>query len=78
MPANTHSFDITQYKKKLGDSIVLFKSGNTLDVFYGDLGWNNHARFTLKRTNRGQYLNQVQGNKLPNPVFKHVILEVNK
>lgn len=73
---HTNSFDIKKYNKKLGKDVVMMKVGHFLDVFWQTSGWEPHARFTVKRTNRGVFLNQVSGDKIPRTVFQQVLQEV--
>jgi len=70
-------FDIKKYVKKLGQDVVVQKVGHVIDVFFGNSGWTPHARFVLKRTQKGMFLSQVSGDKVPASVFKTVITKVN-
>lgn len=73
-----NSFDIKKYPKKLGQDVAIFKSGHFVDVFVGTDGFNNHTRFTSKKTAKGVFLDHHSGHPLSNAVFKFVISEVNK
>lgn len=72
----TNSFDIKKYPTKLGKDIVIFKVGHIADVFWQTSGWKPHARFNIKRTNKGVFLNQILGDKIPRNIFQHVLNEV--
>ena len=76
--SNNNSFKIENYKKTLSADLVIRKvgHGNTIDIFYGNNGWEPHARFNSKRTSRGTFLTQILGNKVPSHIFKQLINQV--
>lgn len=76
MSKQINSFNIAKYNKKLGKDVAIMKVGHHVDVFFGKDGWEPHARFAIKRTNRGAFLSQVSGDKLPQHIFQSVIKEV--
>jgi hypothetical protein len=52
--------------KRLGEDVAIFNVNNhKFDVFYGNSGWNNHARFSLKK----QFLVQESGERVPRNVL---------
>lgn len=70
-------FDINKYPKTLGQSLVVKKVGhNVVDTFFGQNGWENHARFHITKTKKGTFLSQTSGKKLPQHIFKQVIEKV--
>lgn len=69
-------FNILNYQKSLGQDLVVKKVGHIIDVFFGKDSWKPHARFTVKRTLRGNFLSQVSGDKVPQNIFKQVIEKV--
>ena len=62
----------------LGQDTVIIKSGHVLDVFFGKDGWNPHARFLVKQTPKGKFLQQRGGDKVPASVFKQVLSYVGE
>ena len=74
--SNNNSFKIENYSKTLGQDLVIRKVGHIIDIFYGNNGWEPHARFNSKRTSRGTFLTQIAGNKVPSHIFKQLINQV--
>lgn len=66
-----------KFPKNLGNDIVTIYGNNFVDVFWGEEGWDNHARFATRKTNKGVFLSSLTPSKVPSNVFKHVINEVN-
>lgn len=57
---------------KLGNDVVVFQANNILDVFFGKLGWDLHARFHLTNTKNGKFLKQVTKHHIPRQVFQSI------
>ncbi len=74
--SQVNSFNIANYKKKLGEDIVIMKDGHLIDAFWGNNGFHEHARFTSKKTNRGIYVTQISGDKIPVDVYKNILTKV--
>ena len=66
-----------KFPKNLGNEIVTLYHNNTVDVFWGTDGWNEHARFSMRKTAKGVFLSPITPSKVPAYVFKHLINEVN-
>jgi len=70
-------FDINTYPKKLGKNITIFQAYNNIDVFYGE-GWNNHARFTKKKTSSGMRLDKVTHQSIPKHLYAQIVQEIKQ
>lgn len=71
-----NTFDIAKYPKTLGTDIVIKSANHIVDVFIGSRGWEQHARFTKRKTKEGVFLNQVSGIKVPKHIFYQVLEQV--
>jgi hypothetical protein len=69
-------FNIANYPTSLGQDLVIKKVGHIVDTFFGKDGWKPHARFHIKRTSRGTFLSQVNGDKVPQHIFKSILEKV--
>ena len=55
--------------KRLGEDVAIFGVNNSkFDVFYGNSGWNNHARFSVKK----KVLVQESGERVPRNVLNTI------
>lgn len=69
------SFDINKYQKKLGKDAAIFCHGNHVDIFQSE-GWENHTRFLKVKTPNGIVLRKIDGQTIPNTLYKQVLQEV--
>ena len=60
----------------LGQDIVVLRTNHVIDAFWGNNGWNPHARFVLRNTPKGKFLSQTSGETVPSPVFKAILKSV--
>ena len=56
-------------------SELKFVNHNVIDVFFG-LGWNNWARFEIRRIKGKVFLNKIAGCPLPNKLFSEICLQL--
>lgn len=75
--SQVNSFNIAKHKKVLGENIVIMKVGHFIDVFYGNDGFNDHARFVGKKTPKGIFITQLTGERIPTDVYKNILSKVN-
>jgi hypothetical protein len=52
-----------------------FVNRDVVDVFFG-LGWNNWARFDIRRIKGKIFLNKIGGRPIPNQLFSKVCLQL--
>lgn len=62
--------------KHLGNDLVIRHANHVVDIFWGNTGWNPHARFRIKNTPKGKFLSQINGDRVPTTIFKQVISQV--
>lgn len=62
--------------KKLGSDVVVMQSGHVVDVFWGHEGWGPHARFLIRNTHKGKFMNQCAGAVVPPGVVSEVMKKV--
>lgn len=65
-----------KFPNNLGQEVVVLRANHVVDVFFGKNGWDTHARFIQRKTNKGMFLNQVSGIKVPVSVFNQVMQKV--
>ena len=62
--------------KNLGSDVVVIHKGHIVDVFWGNDGWEPHARFLIRNTSKGRFLTQCAGSAVPSTVFSTVSKKV--
>lgn len=65
-----------KFPNNLGNDVVVIKANHVVDVFFGNNGWEPHARFITRKTEKGTFLTQVNGGKVPSHVFNQVLQKV--
>lgn len=65
-----------KFPNNLNNDVVVIKANHVVDVFFGNNGWEPHARFLQRKTPKGTFLTQVTGVKVPPSVFNQVLSKV--